>query len=103
MECVLQQAGLDSAVIGLAIKSRKPCGEATVTFSCPIVAEQCVTHFMDCQWDQSGTEVKTKIVELVGQDEQTSQRARRKAATWAPSPTEAAAFVGDGGLYGEAT
>jgi len=46
--------------------------------------------------------VKTKIVEMVGKDQHMSKQARRKAATWAPSPMEAAAFAAGGGLFGEA-
>lgn len=101
MEAVLQQAGLDSAVVGFTMKSGKPCGEATVTFSCPIAAERCATHFTGCQWDQSGREVQTRIVDLTSKDKQTSKPAR-KATSWAPSPAEAAAFASGGGLYGEA-
>mmetsp|Transcript_18022 Transcript_18022/g.45480 ORF Transcript_18022/g.45480 Transcript_18022/m.45480 type:complete len:379 (+) Transcript_18022:30-1166(+) len=74
MEAILQQAGLDSAAAGFKTKPGKPCGEATVTFSCPIAAERCVTHFMGCQWDQSGTAVKTKVVELGSKDKQTAKQ-----------------------------
>jgi len=96
MEAIIQQAGFDREVKGFSLKSGKPCGKVTISFSCEMMAERCASHFTGCQWDSSGTEVTTEIVGMIGKE------GKRSTAEWSAEfnvdlDVEAHPF----GLYGE--
>jgi len=96
MEAIIQQAGFDREVKGFSLKSGKPCGKVTISFSCEMMAERCASHFTGCQWDSSGTEVTTEIVGMIGKE------GKRSTPEWSAEfnvdlDVEAHPF----GLYGE--
>jgi len=63
MEAILEQAGLEYAVVDFTTKTGRPCGEVTVGFSCELAAQRCISHFQQCQWDQSGKQVSAELIE----------------------------------------
>jgi len=60
-EAVLQQAGLQSAVVTFTTKTGERCGTATVTFSSLAAAERCAKHFHGCKWGTSVEAVSARI------------------------------------------
>lgn len=62
MEVVLEQAGLEDAVLDVTTCPGKPCGDATVSLCSTLAAEQCVRHFQGCQWDPAGATVSVRLL-----------------------------------------
>jgi len=63
LEAVLQQAGLDAAVLASRAEQGRPCGEAHVTLASSDAAAACIAHFHGCQWDSSGVGVRATIID----------------------------------------
>jgi hypothetical protein len=61
MEAVLEQAGLEAAVVNCSVKRGK-INEVVVELSCPLMALHCVNHFNGCMWDSSGKPVTATII-----------------------------------------
>lgn len=59
---VLEQAGLEDAVLDVSTRPGKPCGDATVSLCSVLAAEQCAQHFQGCQWDPSGATVNVRLL-----------------------------------------
>lgn len=72
IEAVLQQAGLDSAVLHCSTHPGKKCGRgrAVVQFSSKHAAQRCVHHFHGCSWDTSASVVTARIEAHNGASEQ---------------------------------
>merc|ERR1719281_2046976 len=54
---MLEQAGLQGAVMSRAIHRGSPCGEVVLRIAGQDVVERCIKHFHGRVWDPSGTPV----------------------------------------------
>jgi len=62
MDAVLQQAGLESAVVGYTTTRGEGFGEAVVSISNLGMALHCVHHFQGCRWGSSRPSVTAEIL-----------------------------------------
>lgn len=57
VDAMLEQAGLQGAVMSRAIHRGSPCGEVVLRIAGQDVVERCIKHFHGRVWDPSGTPV----------------------------------------------
>jgi len=63
MEAVLEQAGLEGAIVHCEITRGTHRGEARVTLKSWQMAEQCIAHFRGCKWDSACSCVSASFVD----------------------------------------
>jgi len=98
MEAVLQQAGLEGAVISFGVcKESGRFGEAFVRLSNRAAVERCVQHFHGRIWDASGLAVSVEVLQEEGKDKQSEDDREdgsygqaaaswRSSDYWSPTP-----------------
>jgi hypothetical protein len=62
VEGMLQQASLESALIGFTVARGEPCGEVLVRLSSIAAAARCERHFKGRRWDASGEVVTAEVL-----------------------------------------
>jgi len=66
VEGMLQQASLESALIGFTVARGEPCGEVLVRLSSAAAASRCERHFKGRRWDASGEVVTAEVLPADG-------------------------------------
>jgi hypothetical protein len=61
MEAILDQAGVDEALLNCEAWPGSPCGQATLHMATVDAANRAAKHFHGCRWDSTGAEVVARV------------------------------------------
>eukprot|EP00927_Polykrikos_kofoidii_P040692 TRINITY_DN3473_c0_g1_i1.p1 TRINITY_DN3473_c0_g1~~TRINITY_DN3473_c0_g1_i1.p1 ORF type:complete len:357 (-),score=44.07 TRINITY_DN3473_c0_g1_i1:615-1628(-) len=73
MRAVLEQAGLEDALLGFTFLPWQSCGEVVVTLSSLAACKMYVRHFSGCHWHPSGKAVTATILPSCGKAKKASE------------------------------